>query len=131
MRLGSDIADGSDIENAIKDLRGTTVCQIEPNREIAKGKISTLPGISNWFEWQWPIEGPFSGYILARALPNIGEWTKFSPAKIQKLSKNNFSKPQPIATTPSEIQSTWTIPIPHVTGNYYYALLKIESDYLL
>ena len=90
MRLRSDIADGSDIENAIKDLCGTTVCQIEPNRETAKGKIGTLSGISNWFEWQWPVEGPFSGYILARALPNIGEWTKFSPAKIQNYQKIIF-----------------------------------------
>src|SRR5205823_13500745 len=93
-----------------------SVCQIEPNREITKGKINTISEISNWFEWQWPVEGPFAGYILARALPNIGEWTNFSPTKIQKLSKNNFSKPQPFTTIPSYMDNTWTIPIPHATG---------------
>ena len=42
----------------------------------------TISGVSNWFEWSWPIEGEDVGYIKARAMPNIGNWTSFSPAQI-------------------------------------------------
>jgi len=32
-----------------------------------------LKGILKWFEWQWPMEDQFAGYIQAKSLPNIGE----------------------------------------------------------
>jgi hypothetical protein len=31
-------------------------------------------------EWRWPIDGPFAGFIQARSLPNIGEFTNQSNA---------------------------------------------------
>ena len=47
---------------------------INNNNSLAenKGKSMTIPGVSNWFEWAWPIEGEDAGYIKARAMPNIG-----------------------------------------------------------
>ena len=47
---------------------------INNNNSLAenKGKSMTIPDVSNWFEWTWPIEGEDAGYIKARAMPNIG-----------------------------------------------------------
>jgi len=28
-----------------------------------KPKIKTIPGISKYFYWEWPVEGPLAGYI--------------------------------------------------------------------
>jgi hypothetical protein len=41
-------------------------------------KTKTIPGISKWFMWDWPIDGEVAGYVRAKSLPNIGEWTEFS-----------------------------------------------------
>ena len=37
--------------------------------------------------FEWPVEGPFAGYIQAQALPHIGAWSHYSPANI---SKNHY-----------------------------------------
>jgi hypothetical protein len=78
-----------------------------------------LKGISKWFEWQWPVEGFFAGYIQAKSLPNIGDWNNFSPQQIKNLSKTNIEPPQPTISTPSVPQSPWIIPIPHTLGINY------------
>ncbi|CAG8771727.1 1221_t:CDS:2, partial [Rhizophagus irregularis] len=69
---------GKDIENAIQDIRRTSVAQLVPNRDRGN-ESNTLPGNSNWFEWQWPTSGDFEGCILARSIPNLGPWTTFTP----------------------------------------------------
>ena len=76
----------------------------------------TIPGISNWFEWTWPIEGEDAGYIKARAMPNIGKWTLFSPAHIQKLMKGEINQPSPQVSETTKPESPWKIPIPHSSG---------------
>ena len=38
VQLGYDITKGEDIENAIKELSGTHVANLQPNREIGKEK---------------------------------------------------------------------------------------------
>ena len=51
VRLGYDISEGQDIEEAIKDIREATIANIEPNRK-EKRKKPLMAGISNWFEFQ-------------------------------------------------------------------------------
>ena len=41
---------------------------------LDKAKLGTITGISNLQEWTWPTDEEKSGYIYARALPEIGEW---------------------------------------------------------
>jgi hypothetical protein len=51
----------------------------------------TIPGISNWCEWTWPVEGEYAGYIKARAIPNLGNWILFSPSQIQNFVKGEIN----------------------------------------
>lgn len=53
------------------------------------------------------------GYILAREIPNIGEWTKFSIANLQK----KIEIPQPIVSTHTVPKNKWTIAMPNISGN--------------
>ncbi|CAG8619951.1 11046_t:CDS:2, partial [Scutellospora calospora] len=69
--FGYDIKSGEEIQEAIKDLAGTHVANIIPNRE-ANFKLGTIHRISNWHEWTWPDEEEEAGYILARSLPQLG-----------------------------------------------------------
>ncbi|RGB25618.1 hypothetical protein C1646_771470 [Rhizophagus diaphanus] len=77
---------GQDIEKAIEELSGTSVAQIEPNQNknnenmiLKKScnanykKTKTIPDISKWFVWDWPITGEAAGYVRAKLLPNIGK----------------------------------------------------------
>ncbi|PKB98468.1 hypothetical protein RhiirA5_431343, partial [Rhizophagus irregularis] len=117
IRIGGEIQEGSDITSAIKNIAGTSVAHIEPNQiKENKGKSMTIPGISNWFEWTWPIEGEDAGYIKARAMPNVGKWTLFSPAHIQKLLKGEINQPSPQVSETTKPKSPWKIPIPHSSG---------------
>ncbi|PKK56838.1 hypothetical protein RhiirC2_799202 [Rhizophagus irregularis] len=118
VRLGFDIQTGKDIENAIQDIRGTSVAQLVPNRDRGSGS-NTLPGNSNWFEWQWPTSGDFEGCILARSIPNLGPWTTFTPTQLEKLQKREIEKPNPNIfyrtrlSTPTISNSNWEIPPPN------------------
>ncbi|CAB5188646.1 unnamed protein product [Rhizophagus irregularis] len=54
-----------------------------------------MAGTSNWFEFQWPVDGEFSGFVRGRALPNFGKWNDFSPSaitRIKRLKKNNVKE---------------------------------------
>ncbi|RHZ69121.1 hypothetical protein Glove_290g83 [Diversispora epigaea] len=97
IRIGYDIKEGQDIVEAGKNIAGTHFANIEPNRiehetnddtGKKKPKVKTIPGISKYFYWEWPIDAPLEGYIQARPLPHIGSWTQFSPAMISKLLDN-------------------------------------------
>ncbi|CAG8765109.1 14893_t:CDS:2, partial [Dentiscutata erythropus] len=74
VRLGFNIVQGSDIELAIKEICGTSVAHLEPKRP---------KGNSNWFSWEWPWNNNNMEYIRACAIPNIGEWNEFTPAKLE------------------------------------------------
>ncbi|RHZ87552.1 hypothetical protein Glove_33g12 [Diversispora epigaea] len=63
-----------------------------------KSKIKTIPGISKYFYWEWPIEAPLAGYIQAKALPNIGSWIQFSLAIISNLCNDSIEQPQPMVS---------------------------------
>ena len=111
IKLGFEVENGNDIENSIKNIAGTHVANMNPNRDtgiyfnyfnfyyvinntnqyildIDKEKLGTITGISNFQEWTWPQDPQDeqkNGYIYARALPGIGIWKEYSPDKIEKL----------------------------------------------
>ena len=85
-----------------------------------KGKSMTIPGISNWSEWTWPIEGENAGYIKARAIPNLGNWTLFSPTQIQNFIKGEINQPSPQISESTKSKSPWKIPVPHASGKVVY-----------
>ncbi|RGB30067.1 hypothetical protein C1646_671975 [Rhizophagus diaphanus] len=111
-----------DIERAIEELSKTSVAQIEPNQNknnefpynliiishflnsnANNKKTKTIPGISKWFVWDWLITGETAGYVKAKSLPNIEEWTEFSPADIRTFCDEiNHSNPEYIAPTKSK-----------------------------
>ena len=85
---------------------------------IIDGGNNTLPGNSNWFEWQWPTTGEFAGCIRARDIPGIGDWNTFTSIQLDKFRKKDISKPTPqvsIHTTPS---SKWEVPMPNPSRIY-------------
>jgi hypothetical protein len=93
------------------------VAHLEPNRKKV-GKIKSLSGISNWFEWCWPIDSHNNGYIEARALPNFGKWHSFSPAQIANLSITDFEKPESLIDTYTVSKNTWTSQYTDKEGMY-------------
>ncbi|RIA96610.1 hypothetical protein C1645_815129 [Glomus cerebriforme] len=106
IRLGFDVNKEKDIENAIKNLCGTSINQMDPNRNKNKGKIKIFVGISKLNEWQWPIDEQFAGYIQARFLPNIGNFINYSLTQIIQSSTTAIEKPNPQTSTPSIPQSS-------------------------
>ncbi|RIB10304.1 hypothetical protein C2G38_2043609 [Gigaspora rosea] len=129
VKLGFNLYQGTDIENAIKGISGTRVAHLEPNRikGTSKKKFS-LPGNSNWFEWHWPIEGEFAGYILARSMPNIGNWKSFSPTQLSKLYKTEITKPYPQFSDHSIPETDWHIPLPHISRLKRNELVNILQE---
>ncbi|CAG8587848.1 9836_t:CDS:2 [Gigaspora rosea] len=112
--MGHNIESGEEIQEAIKDLAGTRVANIIPNRE-ANSKLKTIHGISNWHEWNWPDEGEEARYILARSLPQLGPWNKYIPEQIIKVTKDHiFKKPEPMLSEHMTPTKSWTMPTPHV-----------------
>lgn len=101
--------DGKKIEEAIENLRGTSVAHIEPKRDHIP--VKTIPGITKLFYFEWPIEGPFAGYIQAQTLPYIGAWTYYSPADISKLIEEPIHKPTPDVSSHTTATSKWNFPI--------------------
>ncbi|POG58624.1 hypothetical protein GLOIN_2v1790148 [Rhizophagus irregularis DAOM 181602=DAOM 197198] len=117
VKLGFDISLGKDIENAISGICRMSVSRLEPVRTKEPGKRrNQLPGISNWFEWSWPITGEYAGYIQARDIANLGAWTNFSPKKLEKLQSKTIEKPDPNVSTSSIPKNPWTVPLPNDTG---------------
>ncbi len=65
-----------------------------------KGKSMTIPGVSNWFEWSWPIEGEDAGYIntladqilISNNSLKIFNKLAFLPS-IKKLDTSNITYP--------------------------------------
>jgi len=77
-----------------------------------------MAGISNWFEFQWPIEGEFDGFVRGRALPNFGKWNDFSPSAICKSMKGDEqTRPNPSASMSTNPNSKWVVPIPSTNQN--------------
>ncbi|RIB06040.1 hypothetical protein C2G38_2218079 [Gigaspora rosea] len=121
IKLGFDILSEKDIENAISKICGTSVAHLEPNRkkDIDKEKKAKnkLPGISNWFEWSWPITEEYAGCIRARDIANI-----------EKLQLKTIEKPNPDISTPSIPKNPWTISLPNDTGFVNLVLIHKQLE---
>ncbi|PKC52135.1 hypothetical protein RhiirA1_482202, partial [Rhizophagus irregularis] len=85
----------------------------QKSKNTNEKKPKTIPGISKWFEWNWPITGQFAGYIRVRSLPHIGKWNDFSPAQIDNLYST--VRPSPTASDPTKSSTPWIMPIPKKT----------------
>ncbi|CAG8782562.1 13044_t:CDS:2, partial [Dentiscutata erythropus] len=74
VHLEYNIQNGNDIVDTIRDIKGTSVANINSSERPKKAKkiISTLEGITNWSHFVWPTSSELSGYICARSLPNFG-----------------------------------------------------------
>ncbi|CAG8674840.1 4925_t:CDS:2, partial [Scutellospora calospora] len=81
-------------------IQEASVSYLQPNRNRGT-RNNTLPGNSNWFEWQWPIDKDLEGCILAQSIPNIGDWTIFTQTQLEKLQKHEIKKPTPHTSTPT------------------------------
>ncbi|CAG8645290.1 1881_t:CDS:2 [Funneliformis mosseae] len=53
----------------------------------------------------WPTEGENARFIQAHAMPNIGKWNNFEPAKIAKFEKWIHEKPNPQVSNHSTLTS--------------------------
>ena len=87
----------------------------QKSKNANEKKSKTIPGISKWFEWNWPVTGQFAGYIRARSLPRIGKWIDFSPAQIANLC-GTIRRPSPIVSDPTKPNTPWIMPIPKKIG---------------
>ncbi len=120
------MTDGFHIVAAVKDLAGTYIGNIEPNRKKEeneldsssaiskqkKSRIKTLEGISKYFYWQWPITGLLAEYILACLLPSFGQTAQYSPALIANLSNTEILHPSPTFSEHTQSDTKWLMPIP-------------------
>lgn len=106
---------GSQIKESIQNIRGTSVAHLEPNRSKRK-KIETLAGIAELYEWYWPCEGEYNGFIQARKLPHIGDFINFSSEKITKMISTPLEKPEAEFDTHTMPKVPWSIPIPNILG---------------
>ncbi|POG79107.1 hypothetical protein GLOIN_2v1530167 [Rhizophagus irregularis DAOM 181602=DAOM 197198] len=103
IKLGFEVENGEDIENAIRDIAGTHVANLNPDRNTDKEKLGTITGISNFQEWTWPQEDEKNGYIYM---------LEYSPDKIEKvMKKRKFQRPDPSYTQHTEPSKLWTMPI--------------------
>ncbi|GBB93180.1 hypothetical protein RclHR1_21260001 [Rhizophagus clarus] len=112
VKLGFEIRNGENIQEAIEDIAGIRVTHLEPDRDNGN-KVKTIPRISNYFKWRWPDEEGLDGCIQARALPHIGEWKTFTPNQISNWMKDEVHMPQPQISLYMTSKSSWKIPIPH------------------
>jgi hypothetical protein len=95
-------------------LSGTSVAHLEPKRDHVP--VKTIPGITKLFYFEWPIEGPFAGYIQAQTLPHVGAWSRYSPIDISKLIEEPLHKPTSDVSTHTKPNSSWNFHIVQSKG---------------
>ena len=100
-----------------------------------KPKVKTIPGISKYSYWEWPIEGALAGFIQARSLqarslPHIGPWTQFSPAVIADLCDSFIVQLQPTVSTHTQVFSNWIMPMPQLNGTDFllFSILFLQKS---
>jgi hypothetical protein len=104
-------------------LSGTSVARLDPKRNHVP--VKTIPGITKLFYFEWPIEGPFAGYIQAQVLPHVGTWSRYSPADVSKLVEEPLHKPTPDISTHTKPNSAWNFHIVQSKGTVLLQLTNI------
>ncbi|RHZ76926.1 hypothetical protein Glove_187g60 [Diversispora epigaea] len=125
IRVGYNLDDGKKIETAIKNISGTSVAHLEPKRDYIS--VKTLPGITKLFYFEWPINGSHAGNILARELPNVGEWKHYTPSDILKLTEEPLHKPTPEVSEYTKSNSEWNYPLVRIQGIEEIKNIKIYA----
>ncbi|CAG8799726.1 5973_t:CDS:1, partial [Dentiscutata erythropus] len=78
-------------------------------------KLGTIHEIFSWHEWAWPDEEEEVRYILARSLPELGPWEKYTLEQIIKIAKDYiFKRPEPLLSEHTTPPKSWTMPAPHI-----------------
>ena len=95
-------------------MGGTSVAHLEPKRNHVP--VKTISGITKLSYFEWPVEGPFIGYIQAQTLPHIGEWSRYSPTDISKLIEEPLHKPAPDVSTHTKPALPWNFPVVRIKG---------------
>ncbi|GES74920.1 hypothetical protein GLOIN_2v1535567 [Rhizophagus clarus] len=126
VRVGYNLDNGEKIEDAIKNLGGTSVAHLEPKRNHVP--VKTISGITKLSYFEWPIEGPFIGYIQAQTLPHIGEWSRYSPTDISKLIDESLHKPTPDISTHTKPNLPWNFPIVRIKDKTNKSMLEIGNN---
>ncbi|CAG8780965.1 1768_t:CDS:2, partial [Gigaspora rosea] len=90
--VGYDLVSREDIVAASRNIAGTSLANLEPNRDQ---EIS-----------------PIAGYILAQLMPFIGNPIQFSPSTINLLCHKEIVRPDPKISDHTIPTSKWSIPIP-------------------
>ena len=57
-------------------------------------------------------------------LPNIEDWTVFTPAQLEKLQNCKIEIPKPFISNHTLPQTTWEVPIPNSACRYYRLVMK-------
>ena len=107
---------------------------MEPRRNHVP--VKTIPGITKLSYFEWPIEGPFVGYIQAQTLPHIGEWSHFSPTDITKLIEKPLHKPTPKFSDHTKSDSMWNFSVVRTEGTImnesaYFNQHKKKTNHLV
>ncbi|CAG8685770.1 13891_t:CDS:2, partial [Gigaspora rosea] len=59
--------------------------------------------------------GEEAGFILARSLPGLRPWKKYTPVQIIKITKDHiFKKPEPLLSEHTTPPKYWAMPTPHI-----------------
>ncbi|CAB4435478.1 unnamed protein product [Rhizophagus irregularis] len=126
VRVWYNLDNGEKIEDAIKNLGGTSVAHLEPKRNHVP--VKTISGITKLSYFEWPNEGSFIGYIQAQTLPQIGEWLRYSPTDVSKLIKEPLHKPTPDISTHTKPVLPWSFPIIRIKDKVNRNTLETESN---
>ena len=71
------------------------------------------------------------GYILGREVPNIGEWTQFSSARIANLQKNKIEIPKPTVSAHTVPKSQWIVSMPNTSGKFFVSRHYFSSPIII
>jgi hypothetical protein len=145
VRIGGIIDKGQKIEEAMKNLAGTSISYMKPNRELMptynfddkgnqlKPNEKFLKGIRSWHHFTWPTNDNNKNDIIIYEMPGLGApiiWTEDDI--IQQSRKTIYERPIPIKhTIPTTSQKPWTVPIPIHYGKYFNYILIIYISYFL
>ncbi|CAG8469698.1 15169_t:CDS:2 [Acaulospora morrowiae] len=91
--------------------------QITTKKTKKQAKVKTIPGISKYYLWQWPIEGPFAEYILAQLMPFIGKPIPIFPSAISNSCHKEIIQPNSKILNHTTPTSKWMMLIPILDNN--------------
>ncbi|RIB15734.1 hypothetical protein C2G38_2191755 [Gigaspora rosea] len=74
IRIGYNLDSGKKIQEAIQDLSGTLVANLEPCRDHVA--VKTIKQITSFFHWKWPISGELADSIIHKPTTGAIDYTQ-------------------------------------------------------